>query len=154
MQISASRLEPGDLQQRSAIGRVDQNLVPIDAHVCNDAHFAIRAEKLSGEIDSYSLRASDRNADVLDYGAPASPFILNLKGRWLHRLPSLRSGNVIAGPCVIGPTGQQQNYSFYSAVLRHRVSAITGLCGSAALMCGKAPPFRRPLSFFSEAAPR
>src|SRR5438132_4643969 len=105
MQISPSWIEPRYLQWCLSLRSVHQNLVPINAHICDNAHVPISAEKLPGEIDSYRLWPADRDANIFDNRAPNSLLILNLKRRRLHFLLSLRSRDVIARPCVIGPPG-------------------------------------------------
>src|SRR6185369_11511327 len=87
----------------------DENLVPIDAHVGNDAHFATRAQKLTRKIDDDGLRSAYGDADVFDNRLPAPAFILHLESRQRQALSALRRSKVVTGPRVIGPTRQQQN---------------------------------------------
>src|SRR6185369_281489 len=107
-QISNRRIEVCDLQREISTRRVDQNLVPVNAHVSHDAYVTARTQKLSSEIDDDCLRASDRNSDVLNHGVPVTILIFYLKSRQLQTLSTLRRREVVAGPRIISPASEQQ----------------------------------------------
>src|SRR5262245_14536370 len=89
-QLSASRIESRHSRWEVAAGSVDENLVPVDTHVGNDAYVAARTQKLARKIHDDSLRASHRNADVLDHSLPVSLFVFYLQRRQRQALTALR----------------------------------------------------------------
>src|SRR6267142_1470648 len=89
----------------------DQNLIPENAHVCDDADLAACTEELAGEIDSHGLRSPDRYPDILNDRAPTPTLIFDLKRGQHHALSSLGGRDVVARPRVIGPAGQEQHHT-------------------------------------------
>src|SRR6266850_6160143 len=98
-----------ELQLRSQ--SADQNLIPENAHVCDDADLAACTEELAGEIDSHGLRSPDRYPDILNDRAPTPTLIFDLKRGQHHALSSLGGRDVVARPRVISPACQEQHHT-------------------------------------------
>src|SRR5262245_34493673 len=106
MQVGTNRIEPADLHCWFFIWRRDQNLVPINPHVCDKAYFAIATQKSPSKIDRYSLWPANGNPNVCDHRTPNTVSVFNLKGGWHHGFARLCCRHVITGPCIVGPAGQ------------------------------------------------
>src|SRR4051812_31224005 len=81
IQISFYWIKSSDLGGRTPVRSIDQNLIPINSHVSDDAHFTICAQKLAREIHRHGLWPSDRYTDVIYNRAPVTFRILYLQRR-------------------------------------------------------------------------
>src|SRR5438477_9330556 len=94
MQFSTNWIKPAQLNRRIAAGRVDQNLVPVDPHVRDDAHVTAGTQKFSSEIYRHSLRTAYRDANVLDLCSPVAVSVLNLQARRDRKSTRLNSSHM------------------------------------------------------------
>src|SRR5689334_3336190 len=107
-QLCNRRIEPRQLYRKFSGRSIDEDLVPVDAHVRDDPHLATVTQKLSRQIRDDSLRPSNRDADAFDHRAPLSLLVFHLQRGQRQALSALRRGKVVAGPRVVSPASQQQ----------------------------------------------
>src|SRR5262245_55305828 len=89
-QIRSRRIEPRQLHRKVAARCINQDLIPVDAHVSNNAHFTILAQEFPRKIYDYGLRPANGNSNVLNNRAPASVLVFHLKRRQGETLSTLR----------------------------------------------------------------
>src|SRR6266850_6300398 len=118
-----------ELQLRSQ--SADQNLIPENAHVCDDADLAACTEELAGEIDSHGLGSPDRYADIFNDRSPTPTLIFDLKRGQHHALSSLGGRDVVARPRVISPACQEQHHT--GTVITGTVDVSPAWMGNAIL---------------------
>ena len=108
-----------------------QNLVPVNAHVGDQANLAGSGRQHPCEIDDERLRPPDRNADVIGNRAPLAAGGPGLKDRRLQRQSGLVRGDVVARERVVGPAGQQHQIGAHDAE-RHGQRVPRGVAANGA----------------------
>ncbi len=107
-QIGVDRIETGDSDRQSAAGTVDENLVPVNAHVGPNAQVPFTSTQFSLEMDGQCLRPADGYSHARDW-APLTGCGACLQQRGPQLEIALMRGDVVARERVVGPAGCEQD---------------------------------------------